>query len=58
MITYFPNEKGHKLDDDFALFMQKEKMPFIWLTAEMLVNILNAFIISFLIIFSNYVHVL
>lgn len=35
MVSYFPNESHHKLDREFALIMNEERMPFIWLTVEM-----------------------
>lgn len=37
MVSYFPNERFHRLATDFALIMQKESMPFHWLIADMIV---------------------
>jgi serine/threonine protein kinase len=39
MISYFPNEKFHKLRKDFARVLDKEQMPFIWLTSDMVVSL-------------------
>jgi len=35
MISYFPNEKFQKLRKDFALVLDREQMPFSWLTSDM-----------------------
>lgn len=40
MISYFPNEKFQKLRKDFALVLEKERMPFTWLTSDMVVSVL------------------
>jgi hypothetical protein len=36
MVSYFPDENSQKLHKNFALAMQEEQMPFIWLTVDML----------------------
>lgn len=36
MVSYFPDEQCQKLHKNFALAMQQEQMPFIWLTVDML----------------------
>lgn len=41
MISYFPNEKFQKLRKDFALVLDQEQMPFIWLTSDMVVGFLH-----------------
>ncbi|KAI6203676.1 hypothetical protein M3Y94_00584100 [Aphelenchoides besseyi] len=35
MITYFPHERYHKLRKDFALVLDREQMPFVWLISDM-----------------------
>ncbi|CAD5206340.1 unnamed protein product [Bursaphelenchus okinawaensis] len=35
MISYFPNERHHRLHRNFALIMEEEQATFMWLTAEM-----------------------
>ncbi|GMR41479.1 hypothetical protein PMAYCL1PPCAC_11674, partial [Pristionchus mayeri] len=36
MVSYFPNEKWHRLQPDFATLMHTENMPFKWMIAEMM----------------------
>ncbi|KAI6234489.1 Mitogen-activated protein kinase kinase kinase 4 [Aphelenchoides fujianensis] len=35
MVSYFPQERYQKLRKDFALVLDREQMPFIWLISEM-----------------------
>ncbi|VDM23715.1 unnamed protein product [Toxocara canis] len=35
MVSYFPNEKWHRLPRNFALQMGQQKMPFKWMISEM-----------------------
>lgn len=39
MISFFPDEKCQRLDTKFPLTMHEENMPFTWIVAEMMVDL-------------------
>lgn len=39
MVSYFPNERHHKLLEEFATVMKEQQATFLWLTADKVVSI-------------------